>query len=105
MALRQEKDITPIERLSDLNEGECARITGIDATGPLRRRLMEMGFLPGTTVYLERVGPLRDPASFLIRGYHISLRRHEAEAIRAERCACERCSKPRWGRHRFRGGD
>lgn len=105
MALRQEKDIQPIERLSDLHEGECARIIGIDATGPLRRRLMEMGFLPGTIIYLERVGLLGDPASFLIRGYHISLRRQEAQTIRAEHCACEQCNRPRWGRHRFRGGD
>jgi Fe2+ transport system protein FeoA len=44
-------------------------------------RLMEMGLLVGTPVELVRFAPLGDPVEIKVRGYHLSLRRHEAEQI------------------------
>jgi ferrous iron transport protein A len=46
-----------------------------------RGRLLEMGLLVGTAIELVRFAPLGDPVEIKIRGYHLSLRRHEAELI------------------------
>ena len=45
------------------------------------RRLREMGLLPGTRVKFLRWAPLGDPLEIELRGYKLSLRRHEAELI------------------------
>jgi Fe2+ transport system protein FeoA len=46
-----------------------------------RPRLMEMGLLVGTTVELVRFAPLGDPVEIKVRGYNLTLRKHEAEQI------------------------
>ena len=46
-----------------------------------RRRLLEMGLIMGTPVELVRFAPLGDPVEIKVRGYHLTLRRHEAEQI------------------------
>lgn len=40
-----------------------------------------MGFMPGTDVFVKKYAPLRDPIEFVIKGYHVSLRREEAKTI------------------------
>jgi len=40
-----------------------------------------MGFLPGTQVFIKKYAPLRDPIEFVLKGYHVSLRREEAQKI------------------------
>ena len=42
---------------------------------------MEMGLVSGETVLVERVAPLGDPVEFFVKGYHLSLRRHDARHI------------------------
>jgi len=42
---------------------------------------MEMGILVGTPVELIRFAPLGDPVEIRVRGYHLTLRKHEAEQI------------------------
>ena len=46
-----------------------------------RPRLMEMGLLVGTVVELVRFAPLGDPVEIKVRGYNLTLRKHEAEQI------------------------
>jgi ferrous iron transport protein A len=46
-----------------------------------RRRLMELGLVPGTTVEIVRVAPLGDPLELRVRGCNLSIRRQEAELI------------------------
>jgi len=70
--------------LSRLARGTKARITAIGAVGALRRRLMDMGVLPGEEVVVEKVAPLGDPIEVRIRSYHLSLRKKEAEGIAVE---------------------
>ena len=67
--------------LRDCHEGDRGVIRKLTGSGSFRRRLMEMGFLPGTAVEIVKYAPLRDPIEFVIRGYHVSLRRNEAEKI------------------------
>ncbi len=70
--------------LSILAPGARARITAIGAIGPMRRRLMDMGLLPGEEILVEKVAPLGDPIEVRIRSYHLSLRRAEAEGVAVE---------------------
>lgn len=71
-------------RLSDLDPGQRARIVRVGGRGRARRRFMEMGLVRGETVLVERVAPLGDPVEFLVKGYHLSLRRCDARNIEVE---------------------
>ncbi len=42
---------------------------------------MEMGFVPGETVFVQRYAPLRDPVEFVVKQYHVSLRRVDAALV------------------------
>lgn len=64
-----------------LQPGQCATITRIVGTGPLRRRFVEMGILKGETILIERYAPLGDPVEYFIKGYHLALRKEEAAQI------------------------
>ncbi len=61
--------------------GSSALITEISGDTLVKRRLMEMGVLPGSVLKLVRWAPLGDPAECLVRGYKLSIRRSEAAMI------------------------
>jgi len=67
--------------LINLNIGEKARIVSIQGSGAARRRMMDMGLVPGSVIETIRKAPMGDPIEFKIRGYMISLRKDEAEHI------------------------
>jgi Fe2+ transport system protein FeoA len=70
--------------LADLALRRLARVVSVGGEGALRRRLMEMGLLPGTSVEVVRVAPLGDPIEVRLRGYSLSLRRADARSIDVE---------------------
>ncbi len=70
--------------LSELKEGQTATVVRVGGDGPFRRRLLEMGFLRGTDVYVEKYAPLRDPIELILKGYHVSLRMDESARIQVE---------------------
>ena len=67
--------------LSQLAAGQSGRIEELTGEGGICHRLLEMGITRGTTVEVVRFAPLGDPIDIKIRGYHLSLRRHEAHII------------------------
>ncbi len=67
--------------LSRLVPGEREVISRVAGSGPIRQRLLELGVTPGAAVEVVRFAPLGDPMEVCVRGYHLSLRRREAEAI------------------------
>ena len=67
--------------LSSMTAGSAGKVTEIKVQSASRARLMEMGLLVGTPVELVRFAPLGDPVEIKVRGYHLTLRRHEAEQI------------------------
>jgi ferrous iron transport protein A len=67
--------------LTSLALGTRGSVTEIRVAPENRGRLMEMGLLVGTPVELVRFAPLGDPVEIKVRGYHLTLRRHEAEQI------------------------
>lgn len=70
--------------LASLGKGDKATIVRIGGGGGVRQRLLDMGVTTGTIVEVERVAPLGDPIEVKIRGYHLTLRKEEAERIRVE---------------------
>lgn len=71
-------------RLSDLAPGSQGRIAFVSGKGPVRKRLMEMGFTPDTRFEVIRVAPMGDPVEIKLRGYHLTLRKTEANHIEVE---------------------
>ena len=67
--------------LSSLAPGAAGKVTEIKIAPANRPRLMEMGLLIGTSVELVRFAPLGDPVEIKVRGYHLTLRKHEADQI------------------------
>lgn len=70
--------------LKKLSPGEKAKVIRINGTGAIRRRLLEMGVAPGCEVEVERYAPFGDPVEVKIRGYHLSLRKKEADMVEVE---------------------
>ena len=67
--------------LSQLKEGQHAVVVRVGGGSLLRRRILEMGVVRGTEVYVEKYAPLRDPLELVVKGMHISLRVEEAAEI------------------------
>ena len=67
--------------LTTLPVGSAATVVAIKIASENRGRLLEMGLLVGTPVELIRFAPLGDPVEIKVRGYHLTLRKHEAEQI------------------------
>ena len=73
--------MTDTQTLTSLSPGSRAVISEIRVPVEHRGRLLEMGVLVGTPIELVRFAPMGDPVEIKVRGYHLSLRRHEAELI------------------------
>lgn len=67
--------------LTSLEAGQSAIVTEIKVPPEHRGRILEMGLLVGTPIELVRFAPLGDPVEIKVRGYNLSLRKHEAEQI------------------------
>jgi Fe2+ transport system protein FeoA len=70
--------------LDRIAPGHRAVVRVIAAENGARRRLHEMGFVPGTPLRVVRLAPLGDPMQVELHGYHVSLRRSEARTILVE---------------------
>jgi ferrous iron transport protein A len=70
-----------VSSLANLPIGAQARVLSVNGTGAIARRLMEMGVVPGAQVRVIKAAPLGDPIEIRVRGYHLALRRTEAQTI------------------------
>lgn len=70
--------------MSSMKKGECGKITGIENTGNIRRRLMDIGFTKGTSVRCIGKSPLGDPTAFMVKGAVIALRAEDSSKILIE---------------------
>jgi ferrous iron transport protein B len=76
-----EEQVFNKKRLSELTDSNPAIITKVLGHGAFRKRITEMGFVSGTSIKLIKYAPLKDPIEYELLGYHVSLRRSEAELI------------------------
>jgi len=79
--LREGDDSSGNVPLSALQPGEKGRVVKIGGQGAIRRKIVEMGIVKGTTIELEKLAPLGDPMELKVKGYHLSLRKQEAAGI------------------------
>jgi len=70
--------------LDQLKPGAKSKIVRIGATGPIGRRIADMGMVRGATVEVVKVAPLGDPIEVKVKGYNLSLRKDEAATISVE---------------------
>ncbi|MEG2088371.1 MAG: FeoA family protein [Angelakisella sp.] len=67
--------------LDNLSPGQSGVITAVGGNGALRRRLLDMGLTPRTSVLLRKVAPMGDPLELHLRSYTLTLRKEEAAKI------------------------
>ncbi len=84
----------PFETLSALRPGEAGAVLEISPVcqGPQRRRLLDLGVVPGTVITAELEGAMRDPVAYRIRGALIALRDQQADWIRVARVSAAEVS-------------
>jgi Fe2+ transport system protein FeoA len=71
--------------LSQVKEGQSCTVERVGGDGSFRRRLLEMGILKGTILFVEKYAPLKDPLELIVKGYHVSLRVEEAARITVQK--------------------
>lgn len=73
-----------VEKLSSLAVGESRQVVGISSAcqGPERRRLLDLGLLPGTEVTAVMRSPTLDPTAYRLRGAVVALRRQQADFVK-----------------------
>jgi len=70
--------------LRDIKPGRRAKIRCHHATGAVRQRLLDLGFVPETEVEVIRKAPLGDPIECCVANYTVALRKSEADLIEVE---------------------
>ncbi len=70
--------------LDQLKSGQTAIVSALTSAGVNRRRLMDLGILPGTRMEIEMKSPLGDPTAYRVRGGVIALRRQQAREIQIQ---------------------
>lgn len=71
-----------VATLMDLRRGDAAILDRIDLPSDDARRLMELGFLPGTRITAGYSAPGGDPRVFQVDGSEIALRRETAQRLK-----------------------
>ena len=70
-----------MQTLKEAKPGSTVRVEKIGGSGPIKRRIMEMGITKGVEVHVRKVAPFGDPVEITVRGYELSLRKADAELI------------------------
>ena len=70
--------------LRDVKVGETVSVIKLNGSGPVKRRIMDMGLTKGTEVYVMKVAPLGDPVELTVRGYELSVRKDDAELVEVQ---------------------
>lgn len=70
-----------VVKLSEYRPGEKGTISQVCGEPDFRLRMMELGFVKGTQIEVVKYAPLSDPMEFIIKGYHLTLRKDQAADI------------------------
>jgi ferrous iron transport protein A len=68
--------------LADLPVGSSGLVGSVELVGMLRRRVLDLGIIPGTVVACVRKSPAGDPTAYAVRGSTIALRSVDAARIK-----------------------
>ena len=70
-----------MKTLKDAKPGDTVTVARLHGTGPVKRRIMDMGITKGVEIQVRKVAPLGDPMELNLRGYELSVRKADAELI------------------------
>ena len=73
-----------MKTLKETSVGETVKVVKLNGSGPVKRRIVDMGITKGVDVFVRKVAPLGDPVEVTVRGYELSLRKADAEMIEVE---------------------
>ena len=73
-----------MKTLKEVKCGQTVKVTKLTGSGPVKRRIMDMGITKGSEIYVRKVAPLGDPVEINIRGYELTLRKFDAEMVIVE---------------------
>ncbi|MGP1361842.1 MAG: FeoA family protein [Candidatus Fimenecus sp.] len=73
-----------MKTLREAGVGSTVKVVKLHGEGAVKRRIMDMGVTKGIEIYVRKVAPLGDPIEVTIRGYELSIRKHDAEMIETE---------------------
>lgn len=71
--------------LKDARVKDTVKVLKVEGTGPIRRRIMDLGITKGVEIYIRKVAPLGDPFELTVRGYELSVRKEDAKMILVEK--------------------
>lgn len=72
--------------LNEIHPGQRAVVNGLESTGSMRRRLLDIGLIRDTEVECVGRSPGGDPSAFLIRGAVIAIRSEDCKNISVSAC-------------------
>lgn len=75
--------------LRQLAPGETGIVARVRGSGPIQRRIIDMGVVSGTPVEMVKSAPLGDPVEIKVKGFNLSLRKAEADLIELQSAANE----------------
>lgn len=67
--------------LKEVKRGSTVTVVSLKGSGPLKRRIMDMGITKGVQIFVRKVAPLGDPVEITVRNYELSIRKSDAESI------------------------
>ncbi len=71
--------------LKEARVGDTVKVVKLNGTGPVKRRIMDMGITKGQLIYVRKVAPLGDPIEITVRNYELSVRKADCEMIDVEK--------------------
>lgn len=71
-------------KLSELKQGQSAKIVNVGGEGQLRRHFLDMGLIQGTEIEYVKAAPMGDPIEYKIWGYELTLRKDDVACIDIE---------------------
>lgn len=70
--------------LNQLLAGEMGVVTKVNGSGPVKRRIIDMGIVVGSRIYVQKYAPLNDPMEIKVKKFNLALRKSEAAMIEVQ---------------------
>lgn len=67
--------------LNQLRPGETGIVIKVSGSGPIKRRIIDMGIVAGSRIYVQKYAPLSDPMEIKVKNFNLALRKSEAAMI------------------------
>ena len=73
-----------MKTLRDVKTDYTVKVVKLHGEGAIKRRIMDMGIMKGTEIFVRKVAPLGDPVEVTVRNYELSIRKADAKLIEVE---------------------